>query len=235
MSKNEQDFADLVDEHADGLYRFALSMLHEEAAAEDAVQDALDGMEILESPFDLQTANALSSWNLQLNPYEFRQPLIGDAFGLTTGVGCDWWRFNVNPQTVLSRTETGELVLSTDTIHQASRNYLSLSYLRIPLLVSLRTQSDPEEALHLECGLVGGVRIHNKYVRKYSDSDSRYVDKVKGFRMNPLQLNARLVVGYGGFSAFAEVPFRPLWNASVISSSPLIYPVTIGVKFSDFD
>ena len=41
---NEQHFAQLVDEHADGLYRFALSMLHEEAAAEDAVQDAFEGL-----------------------------------------------------------------------------------------------------------------------------------------------------------------------------------------------
>lgn len=41
---NEQVFAELVDEHADGLYRFALSMLHEEAAAEDAVQDAFEGL-----------------------------------------------------------------------------------------------------------------------------------------------------------------------------------------------
>ncbi len=41
---DEQHFANLVDEHADGLYRFALSMLHEEAAAEDAVQDAFEGL-----------------------------------------------------------------------------------------------------------------------------------------------------------------------------------------------
>jgi RNA polymerase sigma-70 factor (ECF subfamily) len=44
MNMDEQHFAQLVDEHADGLYRFALSMLNEEAAAEDAVQDAFEGL-----------------------------------------------------------------------------------------------------------------------------------------------------------------------------------------------
>ena len=44
VSMDEQHFAKLVDAHADGLYRFALSMLHEEAAAEDAVQDAFEGL-----------------------------------------------------------------------------------------------------------------------------------------------------------------------------------------------
>ena len=44
VDMNEQVFSELVDEHADGLFRFALSMLHEEAAAEDAVQDAFEGL-----------------------------------------------------------------------------------------------------------------------------------------------------------------------------------------------
>lgn len=195
----------------------------------------LNGMELLDSPFDLQTGNALSSWNIQLNPYEYRQPLIGDAIGITTGVGFDWWRFNVSPKTVLTRSETGAIALAVDTTNQVRRNHLSLTYLRVPLLLSLRTQSDPESALHIECGVVGGIRLHNQYVRKYSDSESNYVDKVKGFGMNPLQLNARLVLGYGGFSVFAEVPFRPLWNEAAISDNPLVYPVTLGIKFTDLD
>lgn len=189
----------------------------------------------MESPFNLQTGNALSSWNIQINPFEYRQPLIGDVFGITTGLGFDWWRFNVSPQTVISRNENGVLTLATDSDRQVRRNHLSLSYVRIPLLVSLRSRSNPEEALHLECGLVGGVRIHNQYVRKTSDSESKYVDKIKGFGMNPLQLNARLVLGFGGFSVFAEVPFRPLWSESFMGDNPLIYPVTLGVKFSEFD
>ena len=41
---DEQAFAQLVDEHADGLYRFAFSMLREQTAAEDAVQDAFEGL-----------------------------------------------------------------------------------------------------------------------------------------------------------------------------------------------
>jgi RNA polymerase sigma-70 factor (ECF subfamily) len=41
---DEQEFNRLVDQHADGLYRFALSMLNEVGAAEDAVQDAFEGL-----------------------------------------------------------------------------------------------------------------------------------------------------------------------------------------------
>lgn len=196
---------------------------------------SLEGMELLDSPMGLQTSNALSSWNIQINSYEYRQPLIGDAVGLTTGLGFDWWRFNVSPQTVLTRAENGSVILATDSLNQIHRNHLTLTYARIPLLLSLRTSSNPEEALHLECGIVGGVRLHNQYVRKYSDAESRYEDKVKGFGMNPLQLNARFVAGYGGFSVFAEVPLRPLWDEPASSSNPLIHPVSLGVKFTDFD
>jgi len=37
-------FAELVDAHADGMYRFAHSLLKEEDVAEDAVQDAFEGL-----------------------------------------------------------------------------------------------------------------------------------------------------------------------------------------------
>ena len=37
-------FAELVDAHADAMYRFAHSLLKEEDAAEDAVQDAFEGL-----------------------------------------------------------------------------------------------------------------------------------------------------------------------------------------------
>ena len=198
-------------------------------------EHALGGMDLLESPFGLQTGNALSSWSIQVNPFEYRYPIIGDAFGITTGLGFDWLRFKVNPQTVLSRTEDGALAVATDSVYNVSRNYLSLTYVRIPLLFSLRTQSDPKAAFHLEAGVVGGIHLHNQYIRKYSDAESKYAYKVKGFGMNPLQLNARLALGYGEFSVFTEVPFRPLWNESAIGDNPRIYPMTIGVIFSDFD
>lgn len=189
---------------------------------------SFDGMELLDAPYDLETANVWSSWNVQVNPVEHRQRLFVDAIGLTTGVGLDWWRINVAPQTRLFVNDAQELVLGRDTAFNVTRNHLSLGYLRVPLLLSLRTRSDVQDALHVEVGVVGGVRLFGNYMRKYEDDDSKYVDQIKGFHMNPLQLNGRITAGYGWFSIFAEVPFRPLF---LLDGVETIYPVTVGVRY----
>ena len=182
------------------------------------------------APLDLETSRLLSGWNLQFNPFAYRQPLIGERVGLTTGLGMDWYRLQVAQQTVLNIDGTNPITTVTDTLAQVKRNHLSLGYLRVPLLLSFRTQDAVEDALHLEVGIVGGVRLFNNYMRKYSKDGVNYVDQIKGINMNPLQCNGRITAGYGGFSVFGEFPLRPLWDGTGQVGTP-IYPVTLGIRF----
>ena len=189
---------------------------------------SLNRIALLNAPLDLESNNALSTWNIQLNPWERRLPLLGDFVRLTTGMGLDWWRFQVAPESVLALNEVDQIAISRDTVFQVTRNHLSIGYLRVPILLSLRTESDPEKAMHLEVGFVGGIRLFGQYQRKYHDENSTYTDKVKGLRMNPLQLNSRLTLGYGGISIFAELPLLPLF---IEDAAPTIYPISVGIRF----
>jgi hypothetical protein len=181
------------------------------------------------APLDLETSRFLGAWNLQFNPFAYRQPIIGEVVGVTTGLGMDWYRLQVAQQTVLNFDGTNPITTATDTLAQVKRNHLSFGYLRVPLLLSFRTQDAVEDALHLEVGIIGGVRLFNNYMRKYSNDGVKYVDQIKGINMNPLQCNGRITAGYGGFSVFAEFPLRPLWDGNGQVETP-IYPVTFGIR-----
>lgn len=210
-------------------------------------QAMLPGFEgaVLEDDLFL-AGNVFNSWHVGVAFGEFRQRIFTDQIGLTTGLGLDWMRLKVNAEQIQGNTalmpDVANAPLDTagNWAVDTQKSHVQAGYLRVPLLLSLRTASSAEDGLHLEAGIVGGVRLFSSYVHKYSDDDNRYKDRISGFGLSPLQLNGRITIGYENISVFSEFALNQLFggvNTDPVSSvvAPVVYPWTIGLVFHAFD
>ena len=210
-------------------------------------QAMLPGFEgaVLEDDLFL-AGNVFNSWHMGVAVGEYRQRIFTDQIGITTGLGLDWMRLKVNAEQIHGNTalmpDVANAPLDTagNWAVDTQKSHVQAGYLRVPLLLSLRTASSAEDGLHLEAGIVGGVRLFSSYVHKYSDDANRYKDRISGFGLSPLQFNGRITVGYENISVFSEFALNQLFggvNADPVSSvvAPVVYPWTIGLVFHSFD
>ena len=176
--------------------------------------------------------DATESWRFELNPFEYRQRLIGEYIGLTTGLGFDWWHVGIDDEHMLYFNEEEERVMSTlmggDSI-SISKNHLDAVYLRLPMLVSLRTSRNGDQGMHIEAGLVGGYRIWSQYKTNYQNGGVKTEETVDDFPINPYQLHARLAMGFGNVSLLTEVSLLPFFEEN---RSPALHSLSLGLQFA---
>jgi hypothetical protein len=180
----------------------------------------------------LITDDALTSWRLELNPFEKRQRMLGEFIGITTGLGFDWWHVGVDDSHRLQFDEAMDVVtadaFSPDSIN-VSKNFINAVYLRVPLLASLHTYRSGKSGFHVEAGLVGGYLLHGKYTFEQKTSSSAYT-AVEDFPISPLQVNARLAVGFGKMSLLGEASLLPFFEENPMDS-PSMHSFSIGLQF----
>ncbi|MDE0979785.1 MAG: outer membrane beta-barrel protein [Flavobacteriales bacterium] len=172
------------------------------------------------------------SWRIELNPFEYRQRFIGEYIAFTTGLGIDWWHVGIDDERILYFNEEDERVMSnfigSDTL-TINSNSLDAVYLRVPFLVSLRTSRKGDKGLHVEAGLVGGVRIWSQYKTHYESGGTETEQTTSDFPINPIQLNARVALGLGNVSLLAEASLLPYFEEI---RSPNLHSLSIGLQFA---
>ena len=178
------------------------------------------------------TDDALTSWRLELNPFEKRQRMLGEFIGITTGLGFDWWHVGVDDSHRLQFDEAMDVVtadaFSPDSIN-VSKNFINAVYLRVPLLASLHTYRSGKSGFHVEAGLVGGYLLHGKYTFEQKTSSSTNT-AVEDFPISPLQVNARLAVGFGKMSLLGEASLLPFFEENPMDS-PSMRSFSVGLQF----
>ena len=172
------------------------------------------------------------SWRVELNTFEYRQRFIGEYIAFTTGLGFDWWHVGIDDERMLYFNEEEERVMSnligSDTL-TISANSLDAVYLRIPFLVSLRTSRKGDKGLHVEAGLVGGVRIWSQYKTRFESGGIETEQTTSDFPINPFQVHARLAIGFGNVSLLTEASLLPFFEEI---RSPNIHSLSIGLQFA---
>ena len=155
----------------------------------------------------IETNNAFRSKRMEFNFVEQRWSTPGARLGITTGLGIDWWRVQVNPDQVLSLRPTDNiLVAQASSDEKVLVNRMDWGHVRMPLLISVRTHTAAEEGLHLEAGMVLGARIFGQYHREVENADEDSETTVRNWDWNPFQVQSRFCLGFGNFSLVAEFP-----------------------------
>lgn len=181
----------------------------------------------------LITDDAFESFRLSINPFEKRQKLLGEFFGITTGIGFDWLRLGVDPERRLVFNEATSTVLaeSVDLNTTTMRvNRVNAVYLRVPVLASVHLFRSGGKGLHAEGGLVAGYLLHGKYNREYEQGTTDYVTE-EDFPVAPIQLSARLGVGFGNVSLLGEAALLPFFDESP-ADSPSMHSFSLGLQIA---
>ena len=181
----------------------------------------------------LITDDAFESFRLSLNPFEKRQKLLGEFFGITTGIGFDWLRLGVDPDRHLVFDEASSTVLAeavdlnSTTVHV---NRVHAVYLRVPVLASVHLFRSGGKGLHAEGGLVAGYLLHGKYNREYEQGITEYATE-EDFPVAPLQLSARLGIGFGKVSLLGEAALLPFFDENPVDS-PSMHSFSLGLQIA---
>ena len=179
----------------------------------------------------LVTDDAFESFRLSINPFEKRQKLLGEFIGITTGIGLDWIRLGIATDRVLGYDESTETVVATvlepNTV-DVTVNRINAVYLRVPLLASVHLFRTGGSGLHAEAGLVAGYLLHGKYNREYQVGATDTVTE-EDFPVSPLQLSARIGVGFGKVSLLGEAALLPFFDENP-ADSPSMHSFTVGIQ-----
>ena len=179
----------------------------------------------------LTTDDAFDSFRVSINPFERRQKLLGEFFGITTGIGFDWIRLGVAPDRVLGYDASSETVVATvlePNSAEVTVNRINALYLRVPVLASVHLFRSGGSGLHAEGGLVAGYLLHGKYNREFQSGTTDSVTE-EDFPITPLQLSARIGVGFGKVSLLAEAALLPFFDENP-ADSPSMHSFSVGIQ-----
>ena len=177
-----------------------------------------------------------SNWRIELNPIEYRAKLIGDRFGMTTGVGLDMWRVGVEDGVKLrfadAAADTGLEAVPVDSLNMR-RHAVRAGWVRIPVLFDLRTSREAGEGFHLAAGIVGGIKLYSSYLRVYEDAvGGDWKEKYKGFGVNRFAASGRIQAGFKHVSLVLEVPMLPFFEGELENN---VGAVTVGLHFGSHE
>ncbi len=176
-----------------------------------------------ESWMDLNTGK---SWNVNLNFHQTSLGLIGNRFGLVTGLGFEFnnYQFDGNNSIEESGGEIRELDL---TGYSLNKSKLTTTYLNVPLLLEVQIGGEKRsKRLHISGGVIGGLKIgsHTKYVYREEGRKEKLKNR-DDFYINPLRYGLTLRAGYHQAKLYAV--YYPV-SFFEKDKGPELYPFNVG-------
>jgi len=172
---------------------------------------------------DLKVPN---SWALNFNFAEKSFGLIGNYFGLVTGLGLEYNRYMLSKNVDIAEVDGFMTGVPLD--YGLDKNRFSLLYLDVPLMAEIQLPVTGEhKRIHLSGGVIGGMRLCSRQVQKFTIDGEKQKTKVKDdFNLRNFRYGFTARVGYGDFAFFANYYPQPLFADGM---GPDIFPVTVGI------
>ncbi len=175
--------------------------------------------------------NRVKSRFFSLNLLEMNIQVYKNYVNVVTGLGVEWNNYSFNKNITLNADApfiSASNTLVKDSI-KYSKNKLVTTYLKIPLLVELNTNSkNPKKSFHISGGIEIAYKLGSKTKQEYEINGYRIQSKRRDdYHLADFKYCSVLRVGYGGFTVFANYGLSQLFQKN---NGPQIFPLTAGVS-----
>lgn len=174
--------------------------------------------------------NTGKSWNVNINFIEYDTRLIGEKFGVGTGMGIEFndYRFD-NRQPI--KKDNNQIIPDTS-YRQFSpdKAKLTTTYITVPVIFEYQTPAGSDTKFYIAAGIIGGLKLgsHTKVV--YDENGDKNKDKNRSdFYLAPFRYGYTVRMGYGFVKVFANYYETALFQKD---KGPQLHPFTIGFHIS---
>jgi hypothetical protein len=177
------------------------------------------------------------SWYFSLNPLEKSIHLYKNYVNLIIGLGIEWDSYNfrtnirLNPDS--NTTNSTNIKMDTAANVKYIKNQLKATYIKIPLLIELNTNSsNANKSFHLAAGMEFGYKIDSWTKQKYEAGGTTYKAKLHDdYNLSAFKYGIVVRAGYGSFTVFANYSLSPLFDKNKGPELQL-YPISAGIAIS---
>jgi hypothetical protein len=170
-----------------------------------------------------------NSINWAINPFEMDVRIVGEYVKFSTGLGYTARNFTLANNYLLYKDQWGVTTGAQDGTRKLARNRFRTGYITIPAMIYFNSSDAPQRAWRVGAGVVFGTRIFEAYRLKYDQDGHNSREKYNGgYNANPMMLDMRAILGYGGINFYATYSTMGLFNPGF---GPEVYPFTVGISF----
>lgn len=183
---------------------------------------------------DFMELNTGKSWNINVNIIEYDHALIGNSFGVATGLGFEFNDYRFNNMLPIKKSD-GEIVpdLSYDNENLiVEKAKLSTTYITVPVLLEWQTPIKEDDGkFFISGGVIGGIKIGSHTKIKYKNNEGELKkDKNRGdFYLSPFRYGYTVRAGVGFVKLYANYYATPLFEED---NAPEMHPFAAGFMFS---
>jgi hypothetical protein len=168
------------------------------------------------------------SFYISLNLIEHKFSIIGNYFGVTTGLGFDWKKIGIKNNLKLNYNADSVWTVN-DVNYNYDKNVLRATYVNIPLFLEFNSSANAKKSWFLMVGVVGGMRIGSKFIQKLYDQKNDINKKLSGdYALNPYKLDVSTRIGFKHVGLFTNFSLIPMFDTKRVEKA---FPLTFGLSW----
>lgn len=190
-----------------------------------------DFQEELPEGYGFMELNQTKSLEVSVYPVQESLRLLGNWFGLTTGIGIQYNNYRFNLEEYSDIDEPGRIWFpEMDPDVSISKSKLMMLHVNVPVLAEIQIPDRyGSDAFFLSGGVVGGVRVQSHTKVVFNNDDGEQKKKKRGDMGLPtFRYGFMARAGYGNFSLYGTYYPEPMFNEG---EGPELYPFSVGIMF----
>ena len=169
----------------------------------------------------------LQSHSFRLNLVEYKKQLVGNRFGVFSGIALGYQQIGFQDDFKFFNSE-GQTLIQPDSIDYLKNQRRSFS-VSVPIMFEINSKNTFEKNLHVAFGVQGGYRYANNTYQKYLNGGATIIRKnSEDINVNRYNLEACIRVGYQNLTFFASRSLTPLFITNKFQTE--LYPIVVGLS-----
>jgi hypothetical protein len=144
-----------------------------------------------------------SSSEFYLNLFEKIMPVVGNCFGVTTGLGMGWHNYHLAGSKHLYDNKGVTVIEETN--YKYDFNRLRTFQFTVPLLLEWQPTFQNDHKTYVSVGAIGCINTYSSYKEEYIGSDGGKIKTAtKGMNVVPVSVDFMAQIGHGSFGLYAK-------------------------------